>query len=137
MDKFHLFPVLTDSIEEIWPEILPWAEEFCRHSQGSYDPPFILEKLNRGMMQLWLVKSVEEVVAVVLTEIRQTKLKECVIVVTTGRNMKEWIHLLSVLERYAKLMGCDKMVGISRPGWENILKPYGYRKKHVELERNL
>lgn len=132
-----LMPVPTENINELWPKILPWAEDFCQYSQGSYDPPYILGKLQMGQMQLWLVMKNEGILAVVLTEIRKTIIKECVIVVTAGKNMDAWIHLLMTLEKYAILMGCQKIIGIARPGWEKVLKPLGYKKTHVELEKML
>lgn len=132
-----LVPIQTKTIDEWWPKILPWAEDFCEHSQGSYDPPYILEKLRDAHMQIWLIMNGSIIIGVVLTEVRMTKIKECVIVVTTGKNMASWVHLLKLLEKYAVLMGCKKMIGIARPGWEKTLKPYGYRKTHIQVEREL
>ncbi len=132
-----IMPILTTSISDFWPKILPWAEDFCQHSQGSYDPPFIKEKLQKGQMQCWLVMKGEEIAAVCLTEIRKTLIKECVIVVMTGDDMASWVHLLKLLEKYAISMGCKKMVGIARPGWERVIKPMGYRKTHVQVEKDL
>lgn len=133
----NLMPIPNENIGTWWSQVLPWAEEFCQHSQGSYDPQYILERLNDSLMQLWLIMNDDVIFGVVLTEIRQTKIKECIIVVTTGREMESWVHLLKTLEKYAMLMGCTKMVGIARPGWEKILKPLGYKKMHVQLEREL
>lgn len=134
---YRLVVANTDHIDSFWPRILPWAEDFCQHSQGSYDPPYILANLQKGAMQCWLVMKGEEIRAVILTEIRKTIIKECVIVVTTGEDMSLWIHLLKTLENYAILMGCQKIIGIARPGWEKVLKPFGYKKTHVELEKML
>lgn len=132
-----LVPIHTDKINELWPRILPWAQEFCQHSQESYDPPYILEKLNNAKMQLWLVMNDADIFGIILTEVRMTKIKECVIVVATGEDMESSVHLLKTLEKYALLMGCKKMIGIARPGWERVLKPFGYKKTHVQVEKFL
>lgn len=125
----------NEKISEWWPKILPWAEEFCQHSQESYDPDYILERLRHSLMQLWLVIKEGNIEAVCLTEIRRTRIKEFIIVVMTGNNMKEWLHLLEPLEKQAKLAGCKKMVGVAREGWVKILKPLGYEKRHVQVEK--
>lgn len=132
-----ILPIRPDAIDGWWPRILPWAEDFCQHSQGSYDPPYIFDKLQRGSMQTWLVMKDDDIAAVCLTEIRKTLIRECVIVVMTGEDMSSWVELLALLEKYAIAMGCKKMVGVARPGWERVIKPMGYKKTHVQLEKDL
>lgn len=137
MENLQLITVPTANIDEWWPEVLPWAEDFCQYSQGSYTPDYILERLQKSLMQLWLAMDGKNIVAVCLTEIRKTVIKEYVIVVMTGEDMLSWIHMLGDLENYARSLGCQKIVGVARPGWEKILKPIGYRKTHITVEKEL
>lgn len=130
-------PILTKDIHLAWPMILPWAEEFCQHSQGSYDPPFILKNLATGAMQAWLMQDGDQVLGVTLTEVRQTVIRELTIIICTGKQMESWHFLTSALEKYAKAMGCQKLCGVARPGWEKILQPSGWKKTHVFLEKML
>lgn len=132
-----LMPIRPDTIDIWWPKILPWAEDFCQHSQGSYDTVYILERIRAARMLAWIIMKGEEIFGVCLTEIRITKIKECIIIVCTGRDMASWKHLLPTIEKYATLMECKKIVAVARPGWERIFKPYGYSKTHVQLERDL
>lgn len=134
---YKLFPVAPKTIDVWWPKILPWAEEFCQHSQGSYDTNYILKMIQESLMLPWLIMKEEEIFGVCLTEIRRTIIKECVIIVCMGSDMASWKHLLPTLEKYAICMGCKKLVAVARPGWEKIFKPYGYRKTHVQLEKDL
>lgn len=129
--------VPQDSIDIWWGQLFPWIEDFCLYSQGSFDPPFILETIRSGFMQPWVVKKDEKIIAVWLTEIRKTAVKEFVMIVATGQEMKEWADFLPSLEKYAIANGCKKMVGVARPGWEKILKPSGYKKTHVQMEKFL
>lgn len=127
----------TASIPLMWERILPQVVSFCDHSQGSYDPPYIYDKLLSGQMQAWLMMSDDKMLGITLTELRQTLIKELIIIVCTGEEMLSWNHLTSVLENYAKSIGCKKICGIAREGWKKILKPQGYHLTHVVLEKML
>lgn len=127
----------TANIPLMWPRLYPWAEDFCNHSQGSYDPAYILAKLTSGEMQAWLMLDNEKMLGITLTEIRQTLIKELIIIVCTGEEMLSWHHLTKVLENYGKSIGCKKIVGIARPGWAKILKPDGWTMPHVIVEKIL
>lgn len=129
--------VPTASVELMWPRLLPWVERFCADSQESYDAAFIFENLKDGTMQAWFMMGDDGILGVTLTEVRQTKIKELIIIVCTGKDMVSWSHLVSELEKYAIQIGCKKICGIARPGWEKILTPLGYKKKHIELEKML
>ena len=41
------------------------------------------------------------------------------------------------LEAWAKDQGCKKMELFARPGWEKVMKPKGYKKTHVQIEKEL
>lgn len=134
----HIVPIVgSDEVSAWWPRVKPWADDFCEHSQGSFDSGYILDNLTAEMMQLWVVMRDDELIAVCLTEVRVTKLTECVIIVMTGSDMRAWLPLLEKLEEYARQMGCQKMVGVARPGWEKMISPYGYKKTHVQMEKRL
>lgn len=130
-------PIVTKEIPLYWLHLLPWVKDFCSYSQESYSPEYVREKLESGEMQAWLMKRGIDTLGVTLTEIRITEIKELVIIVCTGDEMREWHHLTAALEKYAKSIGCRKICAIARPGWERILKPANFVKTHVILEKML
>lgn len=61
----------------------------------------------------------------------------CKLLACTGDDAWRWVDLLAQIEAWAKAQGCAVMEPICRPGWERHLKPKGYRKTHVVLEKSL
>ena len=55
----------------------------------------------------------------------------------TGRNRKEWQHLLAEIEHYLKDVGCAECRPTARLGWSKLLKQHGYKATHVVMEKVL
>jgi hypothetical protein len=78
------------------------------------------------------------IAALAITEIVvYPRITVCKLLACTGDDAQRWIDLLAPLETWAKAQGCAVMEPICRPGWERQLKPAGYRKTHVVLEKSL
>jgi len=76
--------------------------------------------------------------AVAITEIAAyPRITVCKLLACTGDDAARWVELLAPIEAWAKSRGCAAMEPICRPGWERRLKPLGYRKTHVVLEKCL
>lgn len=141
---------LSNNIElvEVHPRYLPecWLvgtvramiEDACSHSGGRYEVMDILNLLLQQRMQLWVAVEDVEPLAIALTEIVQfPHVKECRVLCATGNDMKMWSNFIRQIEEWAQDNECRKMLVIARAGWEKVLKPYGYEKNHVQLERDL
>lgn len=119
-------------------EIDPWVEEFCTHSQGSYSPQYIYNRLAEDLTQMWLVLDGVIIKAVCLTEMRRTEIKEFTIVVITGEDLETWLPQIKVLEDVARAEECRKIVVVAaRLGWQRVLKDYGYQSTHIQVEKFL
>lgn len=57
----------------------------------------------------------------------------CVIVAYASGNMKDWLHLLERIERYAADEKCKCVRIFGREGWLRALT--GYQKKAIVIER--
>jgi hypothetical protein len=90
-------------------------------------------------MALWLALSETEAIeALAITEIAAyPRITVCKLLACTGDDAALWVHLLESIEAWAKSRGCAAMEPVCRPGWERRLKPMGYRKTHVVLEKRL
>ncbi len=76
--------------------------------------------------------------ALAVTEIAAyPRITVCRLLACTGDDAALWVDLLAPIEDWAKSRGCAAMEPICRPGWERRLKPMGYRKTHVVLEKRL
>jgi len=76
--------------------------------------------------------------ALLITEIAAyPRITVCRLLACTGDDAALWVDLLAPIEGWAKSQGCAAMEPICRPGWERRLKPMGYRKTHVVLEKRL
>ena len=131
--KFSKFEV-----DKVWPLARDLVQSACE-TNDSFDAEDIKEFCKQGAMQLWLVVSdFDTVLATVVTEVRNyPNYKVCDARIVTGQKMKLWIHHLADLEKWAKDQGCKKMELFARPGWEKIMKKKGYKKTHVQIEKEL
>ena len=121
----------------------------CERSGGKYEPVDVLRNVLTGRMQLWLAldersdsgeppSEAAGIKALALTEIvSYPRLVVCKLLACTGEDAGRWIGLLAEIEVWAKERGCSVLEPICRPGWERRLKPIGYRKTHVVLEKSL
>ena len=125
-------------VEKIWPLARDLVQLAC-DTNGAFDSDDIKDLCRQGAMQLWLVVSDSDtVLATVVTELRSNpNYKVCDARIVTGTQMEKWHHHVSDLEKWAKGEGCKKMELYARPGWEKIMKPKGYKKTHVQIEKEL
>jgi hypothetical protein len=54
----------------------------------------------------------------------------------TGKHRDKWQHLVKKIEDFAWANDCDLMELVARPGWEKVLRKFGYSKSHVLLEKH-
>lgn len=103
-----------------------------------YNLADVIERLHSGRMQLWLGVDDDGVRVCVITEVSDyPRARTCGIFVCIGSGMAGWLHCLAEIEAWAKRVGCRYMVNIAREGWARTLKPLGYKKTHVVLEKEL
>lgn len=105
-------------------------------SDSAYSIKDVLIELRQARAQLWHVMRGQNIQAIVVTVINiHPCAKDCMIWLCAGKDRKNWIHLLSQIEDWAKAHGCDAMVVRGRSGWEKVMKDY--KKTHVILEKKL
>lgn len=113
-----------------WRRELSWHfDEFCKDGSLSVDE--LWDDIENMRRQLWVVKNK----AAVLTTIQPDNFKTCVVTHAAGRQMRDWVHLWSYLEDWARGIGCQRIEAVARPGWERVLRDM--TKTHVILEKRL
>ena len=130
----------AERVKEVWILVKDLIQKACDYSDGFADAEDFKKWLEQGTMQLWVAWDNEEkkVRCVCITEIKQyPKYKVCGCKITTGSSFKQWVDFMDYVMEWAKEEGCRKMEIHTRPGWERVLKPKGFFKTHVQLERML
>lgn len=110
------------------------------YSVGKYNGVDIVKLIASGAMQLWVAFDEEndKVEGVAITEITvypQRKILK--FLCATGDDVSQWIDHMDAIEKWGESMGCDGSQAETRPGWEKLLKPRGYDKSHVILNKEL
>jgi hypothetical protein len=128
-----------EEIPELWPRVRDRIAACCERSGGKYEPIDVLRNLIVGAMNLWMVVDESNAIkALAITEIAvYPRVTVCKLLACTGEDAALWVDLLAPIEAWARQRGCAAMEPICRPGWERRLKPLGYRKTHVVLEKGL
>jgi len=130
----------SDKVKDVWILVEDLIQKACDRSGGFADANDVKKWLEQGTMQLWVAwdNEVKKVKCVCVTELRQyPKYKICDCKITTGTNFKSWVDFMDIVMKWAQKQECKKMEIFTRPGWERILKPKGFIKTHVQLERML
>ncbi len=132
----ELVTVQSHDIDEIWPSIEKYAESVCARSNGKYSPEDFYEELKTAKMQLWCAIADEGVVCAVGTRIVDYPQKKvCRIEFCGGKNYKSWIAYTSVIEEWAKSLGCNAIEVVGRKGWTRLYKDY--KEQEITLSKDL
>ena len=114
-------------------------EEFLAEftERGKYTVSDLIEEIEARDRQCWAVLHGQEVRAVALTQISGVRKRVCHVTHLTGDGLNEWKDAFLTIESWARSQGCVRIEALARPGYERVGKPYGLRKSHVLLEKDL
>lgn len=85
----------------------------------------VLSSVLKGVSQLWLATTNNQVVGVVVTEALQHPAKRIMLIhMLGGEDIEEWVGEISRIEAYAKENECQAIEIIGRPAWKKLLPEY-------------
>lgn len=135
----HLLPVPSPEVEDKWHLAEPWV-------RSAVDEYALLETadtykarcLDRSA-QLWLIVDHEQVIGAGITEVYGTPAGlTCAVPVLAAASFEDVLMpLFETVEQWAKGEGCVRLQGYGRLGWVRALKPYGWRPRAVEIEKDI
>jgi hypothetical protein len=133
-----LYGIQPAEINAVWEDVRALIEDACLTTRGKFDAEDIRAGLLTGEDQLWIWRT-DTAFAVGITRLANyPKQRVCTLRIVTGNNVDEWyLPSLETIERWAKANGCHAMEFQARPGWERFIRPLGYDKTHVYLEKSL
>lgn len=136
----QLVHIPKDKVDEAWHHVESNIADALARSNGYALASNFKEWIKENRMQLWILwdkDSEDKYYGVVVTEIIQRPLQRCLnIKIMTGKHREKWQHLIKDIEDFAWFNKCDSMELVARPGWEKVLKRFGYKKSHVLLEKH-
>ena len=133
----RLVALPVDLLAAKWRDLAPWLEAVAENSNRRFTAEGIARKIASGDWQLWAVVT-GKMDAIVATSIGEepSGLKTLTIIFANGMRARNWAHLVSVLETWAKRVhSVDRVDILARKGWVKHL-PH-YRMTHVMLERDI
>jgi hypothetical protein len=136
----QLVYIPNEKIDEAWHHVESNIADALAISNGYALASNFKEWIKEKKMQLWILwdkESEHKYYGVVVTEIIQRPLQRVLnIKIMTGTHREKWQHLVKEIEDFAWFNNCDSMELVARPGWEKVLKRFGYKKSHVLLEKH-
>jgi hypothetical protein len=121
-----------------WPAVEPLLEPALRRTGGLMETRHVLEDLNAGQMQLWVVLAGESEparIAAVLTRIVDYPLKSiCRIEYVAGSAIGRWRHLIGQIRDFARRQGCTALEAVARPGWRRIYPDWRVKRLLLSQE---
>lgn len=128
--------------------IEPWnltAWEVCapmiQAAIDSGDEPYQLEdikkEIDKNQMQLWSIMSNNDKILAAFVTTIAYKDRVLLIFFAGGEEMEKWLSLIDELTRWGKDNGCTSCQVHGRVGWDRMLKPFGFHKKKIVVEKKL
>lgn len=134
----ELIGIPATMLPEAWPEIGPFLSALAANGSGRFTTTDYVRAISDREMQLWAARGDGKVLAVMLSEMRTYPTCNVArLIGINGGDMREWVGHMSQIERWAKISGAAVLEATAPMGWERVLKPYGFKKTHVVLEKPL
>ena len=132
----HIYGVPTMVIEEVWPEVEPFVQKWLESSsEYRWEAVDVYDLLRTGDLQLWLCLDEKSLQAIMISELRRTRLSlDCEVFMAAGEMPVHWHEWLKQLEDWAKRQGCTHMSAMMRPGFAKLT---GYQKAQVRTFKEL
>lgn len=129
------------SIQDAWLHAMPWVEKAIGEVNHMHAELAHIQKgLYEGFLQLWSIQDKRkdnQPVFFLITELHTTEagFKTLILRWAAGTDMADWIDEINLLESICEKEGYHKIEVWGRPGWEKVLKNYGYQREFVILSK--
>jgi hypothetical protein len=123
-------------VNTCWTQIEPFMKKAAKYTYGRFTSDDIYDSVVEHDYQLWVAYENKVFKGAVVTNVMvYPKRKLLCMSFCGGYDLKEWKEpMLSLLQRYAKDMGCDGIEATARAGWAKIFLNDGYKQHWVTFE---
>lgn len=119
--------------QENWARCRPWIEAALVTSPGLETIEDVERLVADGSYQVWFGRN-----CAAITEIASYPSRKVMTVIHGGGDLTE---LLDELEpsmcAFARMQGCDAIMGTGRKGWERVTEKRGYRFAWIVMTKDL
>lgn len=139
LDKATIIPIEAAAICHYEEIAIPFIKKALEQTENENTLDGILSDIANHKRQLFLIKSENEFIAGVVTQVFQTESGMTIgeITMAGGRDYHLWDHFTDSIGVWFKAKGCQKMQVIGRAAWEKLLSPKGFVKQYTILRREL
>jgi hypothetical protein len=125
-------------VADIWPAIEPGIEGACAGSHTGLRAMDIRKALMTGEMNVCVAVDDGRIAAMCVSEVVNRPLHRIWrVMILTGSQYERWIPFVKHVEETARGLDCRYAESIARPGWERVMKPFGWKRTHVLLVKEL
>ena len=140
--KVSIIGVKPVEVTTYWPLAQFLIREALNYSGKYAEPKHFYELLLTDQMQLWIMFGNDEAAQNKMFGICITRIvdmpnyPQLEIIICTGSRRDLWEdRLIAEVTDFAKHNKCKRLSIMARPGWERISKKWGWKKRHVQLEK--
>ena len=129
-------------VERFWPLAEFMVSEALAFSGKYADASWVYDQMKKDLMQCWIMFGSDEteenkVFGICIGRVAvMPNYNQYEIVICTGKRRDLWEdRLILEVTDFAKHNKCKRLSIMARPGWERISKKWGWKKRHVQLEK--
>lgn len=124
-----------EALEE-WDFYEGMINKVIRRVNGGVSAEHVLTCLQQGNMQLWRDSSRK---GIGVTEIQTyPEFRTLLIFMVAGEDARAWLTSgQQQLDSFAQKSGCKYVEYIGRPGWERLLRDFGYTEKYIRMRKEV
>lgn len=128
--------VRPDHVGLYWPHVKPWVSSAVYDFGHCWTADDVRSDLEEKRMQLWVIWLGDVMHGCICTHIFDSpRGKTCAMPVVFCYDMSSCIGVIDTIEAWAKSIGCVRLQGEGRAGWDRALKPLGWRKITTQFEK--
>ena len=127
-----------EEVANIWPEVSGFIEKSIEKFPARYSIVDVYEEILLHKQSLWVAYDDEYLAAwtVRIAEYPQGRILN--IDWIGGKEPERWdVEAMTIMERYAKDMGCKRISSFGRPGWKNRGKACGFAVVSYVFEKEV
>ena len=130
--------VAPEDIGMVWPAVAPILVKAVDRNNGEYTIDDVRDYLESGDYHLWVFIEDNVFKGACVTYFAQfPRIKTCNFLLAAGFEIDKWACIVNHIIPWAKDNGCAIIYVSGRAGWERVLKPFGFEKDSVTLQKQI